>query len=254
MFYRWREPSNILMMTDLANAFLGQTLFIIGGHPSINDMPLGLLNQPGILTMALNNATYAFPKPTFWLTADKPNCYSGHSFHRADIIKFSRLDTSLEHPNGSARELRTFPNLYFYEVAPDRYTPSNFFTEGVPLVWWKSVFPIALQLAWRLGFRQIYLVGCAFWSTKDSHYAWASQLTNAQRAYSQVTYNEDVERLATLTPFFGAAGLEVVSCTENSRANAMLRYEPLGEAVRKTLLKIPDPTPLGLLRHSSTNA
>lgn len=253
MFYRWREPNNIMLMTDLANAYLGQTLFIIGGHPSIKDMPLEILDQPGILTMALNNVPYVFERPTFWLTADNPSCYSGHAFHRPDIIKFARIDTSLERPNNSKRELRSLPNLYFYELDAENYTPENFFTEGVSVAWWKSVFPIALQLAWRLGFRRIYLVGCSFWSSKSQHYAWNVKLTEGERAYSQLTYNADITRLGSLLPYLKLAALEVTSCTENSRANELVGFEPLNEAVEKTLLKIPEPTPLVELRHSSAN-
>lgn len=253
MFYRWRDPNNILLMTDLANAYLGQTLFIIGGHPSIKDMPLELLNQPGVLTMALNNVPYVFDRPTFWLTADKPNCYGGHLYHRPDIIKFARMDTSLEIPNGTTRELRTFPNLYFYELDAERYAPETFFSEGVSVAWWKSVFPISLQLAWRLGFRRIYLVGCSFWTSQSQHYAWGTKLTDAQRTYSQLTYNSDVDRLAALKPYFGTAALEVISCTENSRANGIINYLPFPEAVAQAVGKIPDPTPLHELQHSSSN-
>jgi hypothetical protein len=242
------------MMTDMADAYLGQTLFIIGGHPSIKEMPLELLAQPGVLTMALNNVPYVFESPTFWLTADRPACFGGHVYHRADIVKFARIDTSLDRPLGSKKALREFPNLHFYELDGDRYTPETFFSGGVSMAWWKSVFPISLQLAWRLGFRKIYLVGCSFWSSKAEPYAWPTKLSDSQRAYSQLTYNADVDRLGALRPHFANAGLEVISCTQNSRANELLEFVPLEEAVDLEVKRLPTPTPLHELHHSSATA
>lgn len=253
MFYRWRESEDVLVATDLGGAYCDETLFIIGGHPSINDQPLELLNLPGVMTMALNNVPYTFRRPTFWLTADKPNCYGGHFYHRADMIKLARSDTMLDVPNNADRQLRSFPNTLFYELKPDKYEPENFFSEGNDFVWWKSVFPLALQMAWRLGFRRIYLVGCAFWSTVIKPYAWGTQLSMSNHRYTQTTYDEDITKLRKLSPYFDAAALEVISCTPGSRANEVLRYTPLADAVAQVLKGMPEPTPLEELKHSSAN-
>lgn len=252
MFYRWREPNNILMMTDLANAYLGEDLFILGGHPSLNDEDLQQLEGPGILTMALNNVPYIFPNPTFWLTADKPACYGGHFYHRADIIKFARLDTSMELVRDTDRMLRTFPNTFFYELHAEKYDTANFLTEGVDVAWWKSVFPISIQLAWRLGFRRLFLVGCAFWTSTKRPYAWPVKLTEAQKTNNQLVYNADIDRLATLKPNIEANGLEIYSCTPNSRANELFKFIPLNEAAVEVTRHFPAPTQLQHLYHSST--
>ena len=251
MFYRWREPNNLLMMTDMANAYLGEDLFILGGHPSLGEMSLEALASPGILTMALNNVPYVFPNPTFWLTADKPSCYGAHFYHRGDIIKLARLDTSMELVQGSNRTLRTFPNLFFYELNGEKYDESNFLSEGVDVAWWKSVFPVALQLAWRLGFRRLFLVGCAFWTSTRRPYAWPVKLTEAQKTSNQLTYNADVDRLEKLKPNIKANGLEIYSCTPDSRANELFTFIPLDEAAIEATRHLPAPTELQHLYHSS---
>lgn len=239
------------MMTDFANAFLGEDLFILGGHPSLKDAGLEHLASPGIMTMALNNVPYVFPNPTFWLTADKPTCYGGHFFHRPDIIKFARLDVSLEKTIDTDRELKTLPNMYFYELNGEKYGEGNFLTEGVDVAWWKSVFPISLQLAWRLGFRRVFLVGCAFWTTMKSPYAWPVKLDERQKTSNQMVYNSDISRLKALQPHMEAMGFKVYSCTQDSQANEFLEFLPLEEAVQEVVSYMPKPTPLRLLHHSS---
>jgi hypothetical protein len=251
VFYRWRAPNNILMMTDLANAYLGEDLFILGGHPSLRDAPLESLGSPGVMTMALNNVPYVFPNPTFWLTADKPTCYGSHFFHRPDIIKFARLDMGREATLDTDKVLKDLPNMFFYELNGERYHTGNFLTEGVDVVWWNSVFPISLQLAWRLGFRRVFLVGCGFWNTLKDPYAWPVKLTEKAKTLNQLTYNGDIAKLESLLPHMKAMGFKVYSCTVNSRANELIEFLPVEEAVAEVISYMPKPTPLDKLHHSN---
>ena len=251
MFYRWRKPNDILMMTDLANAYLDEDLFILGGHPSLSDLNLESLSSPGIMTMAMNNVPYVFPNPTFWLTADKPACYGGHFFHRADIIKFARLDASMDLVTGTERQMRTFPSLYLYELNGEKYNEGNFLTEGVDVAWWKSIFPISIQLAWRLGFRRLFFVGCSFWTSKKQPYAWPVKLTEAQKTSNQLVYNADIERLTSLKPHIDAMRLQLYSCTPDSRLNELMTFVPLDEAIVEVAKHLPKPTPLSRVYHSS---
>ena len=252
MFYRWRPPNDILMMTDLSNTYMGKALFILGGSPELNRLPIYLLDEHRLPTMALNNVPYVFPRPTFWLTADKPPCYGSQFYHRTDIIKFARMDHHQCIVPGPPHEtLMHYPMVLFYDVKPGKYTEENFLDDGSDVVWWRSVFPISLQLAWRLGFRKVYLVGCGFWTSSDKPYAWDAKLTPPQRDYSQQTYNEDVDKLRSLMPLFKSKGFSVISCTPNSKATFLPNMD-LESAIKAETALAPKPTPFDDLKHSSS--
>ena len=134
----------------------------------------------------------------------------------------------------------------------ENVTVESFLRVRRDIVWWKSVFPAALQLAWKLGFRRVYLVGCGFHMTAERQYAWRTDLDEAERNWSQNTYNNDINRLKALKPIFDAAGFEVISSTPDSKANGILRYEPLLDAVTIAAAKVRGDTTK--LAHSSSLA
>ena len=251
MFYRWREPGSILMMTDMANAYLGEDLFLLGGHPSLMEVGVEQLDSPGIMTMALNNVPYVFGNPTFWLTADRPTCYGSHFYHRPDIIKLAKIEVSRESVPDTDRPIKSLPSMYFYEINATKYDNGNFLTEGTDFAWWNSVFPISIQMAWRLGFRRIFFVGCAFWTNTRKPYAWPVRITEEQKTTNQLVYNSDIDRLSGLLPHIEASGLQLFSCTPNSRLNELMTFIPLSEAISESLKWMPPPTPLGRVYHST---
>ena len=121
-----------------------------------------------------------------------------------------------------------------------------------PLAWWGSVFPLALQIAWRLGFYRVVLVGCSFkGGVGRPLYAWETALTPDQVSHSLTTYLDDLKRLHSLKPTFLETGFNVVSATPESLANGLLDYLPLEEAVANAMGGVPaEPEPT-TLAHSS---
>lgn len=234
----------------MGGLFRGCPIFIIGGSPALKTLPLELLSASHLPTLALNNVPYVYPRPTMWLTADKPSCFGGHFFARPDILKFAYMNHRDELVAATGKTLKEHPTTLFYTAAIPT-SMQDFFSEEPPFVWWKSVFPISMQLCWRLGARRVYLVGCSFHNRAGQAYAWDVELTQAQADYSQLTYDEDAARLFVLKPLFESHGLEVISCTPHSRANAMFPYMDLEEAIDREMAAMPRPSQLSELQHSS---
>lgn len=252
MFYRYTKAA-CRIPVDLDGTYDGETLFLLGGSPSLRNMPLDLLRKPGIVTLGMNNVPCFFERPNLWVCADKPLCFSPHIFTSPEITKFTMISRrGLEVPDTGGRRIMDCPNVYFFG-ASENFTYQNFLDPARDLVWWRSVFPMALQLAWRLGFRRVYLVGCGFHMNKASgqQYAWSTKLTDDQAQYSHNTYSRDVDRLRNLLPTFSRKGFELLSCTPRSRANEFLTYVPLPEAVQEALRGKPVPADTSTLIHSS---
>jgi len=249
VLYR-RLNDKLFTSADLTGTYAGCSLFVIGGNPVLSTLPLAALESSRLLTLALNNVPYTYPNPTMWLTADKPACYGGHFFARPDIIKFGYMNYRDDVVAATGKPLKEHPMMMFYTATP-AVDENCFFAQVPAFTWWKSVFPISLQLAWRLGVRRVYLVGCAFLTNQEKPYAWAAKLDGFQTKWSQDTYNDDVSRLESLLPLFKENGFSVTSCTPYSKANKLLPYVDLRAAVNHELSLMPKPVPMGELRHSS---
>jgi hypothetical protein len=252
VFYRYSK-AGARTPVDLDGLYQGETLFLLGGSPSLRNLNLEALRRPGVVTLGMNNVPCFFPRPNLWICADKPLCFSPHIFTSPEITKFTMISRrGLEVPDTGGRRIMDCPNMYFFG-ASEKFTFENFLDPGRDLVWWRSVFPMALQLAYKLGFRKIFLVGCGFHmnKAKGEQYAWKTKLTDDQAQYSHNTYSRDVDRLKALLPTFAERGLQVLSSTPRSRANAFLTYVPLEEAVAEALKGKPVQSDTSTLIHSS---
>lgn len=252
MFYRYTKAAARIPV-DLEGMYDGETLFLMGGSPKLRELPLDLLRQAGVITLGMNNLPCFFPKPNLWVCADKPLCFSPHIFTSPEITKFTMISRrGLEVPDTGGKRIMDCPNVFFFG-AHERFTYKNFLDPGRDLVWWRSVFPIALQLAWKLGFKKVFLVGCSFNMNKKTgeQYAWKTKLTADQAQYSHNTYVKDVARLRALLPTFARKGFEVISSTPDSAANEFLSYVPLDQAVEEALRGKPVQSDTSTLIHSS---
>ena len=250
MLYRGIE-GQLYSPADLTGTYNGYPIFIVAGSPVIKELPLEMLEASRLPTLALNNVPYIYSNPTMWLTADRPECFGGHLYARADIIKFAYMNHRDKIVKATKKPVKAHPLMFLYTLREGENIVEEFFSEEPVFSWWKSVFPISLQLAWRLGARRVYLVGSSFKTSRAAPYAWDVEFTRRQTIYSQLTYEQDLDRLKELHPAFKDNGFVVVSCTPDSKANDFLPYIDLSKAIEHELKRMPAKTPTSQLRHSS---
>lgn len=248
MFYRYTAGGR-RKTADLDGLF-GGSLFLCGGHPSLDHEPRELLSAPGIATMAMNNAALLV-RPTLWIGADRPECYSPAILRDAAVLKFARLlyaDSSCAPDDRPWREL---PATFFYGVTDDYFTPATLLDEHPLLAWWKNVFILSLQLAYRLGFREIFLVGVGFTIPPERPYAVDLGLDADEIDYSRRTYQSAERQFRNALPHFAGRGLRVISCTAGSALNDVLPFVPLRDAVASALASFPERSARGIVHASS---
>lgn len=148
------------------NLYKGQRCFIIGNGPSLNRHDLSLLE--GEKVFAVNSFYYKTRetgfKPTFFVVEDemvmKENC---EQFVTYDVpYKFFPTEYKIYHPPG--------PNVYyfrmnhgFYQNGSPYYNLPRFSSDPIKGVYCgQSVTYINLQMAFFMGFSDVYLIGMDF--------------------------------------------------------------------------------------------
>jgi len=249
LFYRFTKDRR-RKAVDLYDLY-GGSVFLCGGHPSLKNEDLSLFSKPGISTLAMNNTATMF-RPSFWVCADKPECYSPSVIHDPGILKFARLCHS-HRQVGNGLLWNHMPGTLFYSDSESAFKLNNVLHRSNKFAWWKNVFIIAIQLCYRLGFRKIYLCGVGLQIEKDAQYAYPSGLTDGQVNKNKGCYNNVYMQLRDIMPHYNRFGLRFVSCTPDSRSNEFLPYMPLTTAVAETLSNYPKVETINV-KHSSEMA
>ncbi len=230
MFFRY--DGEIRKSMDLDNVFSG-ACFLLGGSPCLMDSKDKIANQP-IIKMAMNNAA-TIVRPDLWVGADISKNYSTSVLVDPGVMKFTYISRRDNQVNG--RKWKEMPNTYF--MSSKQTKPNEFFLRGRDFSWDKNVFVLAIQLAYRLGFRKVYLLGCSFKIAQDKQYCYETRLDKAQVEYNQKTYNVAIRQVRSLLGPAKDAGFEIISCTTDSKINEIVPFIDLDQALRDELSTIP---------------
>jgi hypothetical protein len=260
MYYKYSRGCRIPV--DLDGMYPGRTCFIAGGAPSLLNEDLSKLNQPGISLMSMNNTPSVLPTGCvdFWVGLDKPLCYAPRILMDPKIQKFAIIaKKGFPFPyNGKDYTLQQMPNMYFIGTVADddpnvvrRFTYKTLLKPERDFVWWKNTFWVALQIAYRFGFRKVYLIGCAFNLTPDKQYSYDYKLSDYQQQYNQKLYNQTVASLRECKSHFDDVGFQVISATPDSKLNEFYPSVSYDEAIKDALGDYPVSYDLSTCVHST---
>lgn len=234
----------------LRDQFLGHSVFLIGGGPSLKQVDLTKLQQPGIILAAMNNVATVI-RPHLWFSVDMPRNFHETIWRDPGIMKFtmdkyiskgSPIDawdeTSKQYVH-SGLKVNECPNVWGFDHRHG-WDAELFFDDAVPTWGPNDVDPhpsgknntVMLPTLWLLywlGFRVIYLLGCDF-RLGDGNYAFDEQCkpTNAN------LLPWIARRLKELRPYAEAKGLQILNATEGSALEAFDRIS-LDKALEATL-------------------
>ena len=224
-------PAGLRRTVDVQDIYGGCTAMLVGGSPSLLEQPVHLLNERGVLSMAMNNAGIHF-QPTLWVSGDRPECYEPRILLDPNIMKFgivSHAEVKLDKRYGN-KVYREMPNQYFYipedDVPWDEYFSNR---RGVP--WYNNSLFVGIHLLYRLGVRRIILAGSDFGFNGSKVYAHPTNLGEAEKKWNHDLYNSQAYELRRLKPLFDKAGLELYDSSVNSRISQVYRKVTMEEAV-----------------------
>lgn len=224
-------------MAGLENLYLGGQLFLVLSGPSLLELDISLLYQRGVVMMAVNNAA-AIVRPHLWTHGDQPGKFHDAIWRDPGVLKLipsswlsspirSRDDAgalvnSPVSPQDVAGVWSVRRNNSF---SPDKWLWEDTInwgngkraakTNGLPIV--HSTMLQALRLAFYLGFRTVYLLGCDFSMSANYRYAFPERRSQGAVDSNNADYGKLAKLLEMLRPEFDANGFEVLNC--NPRSN-----------------------------------
>jgi len=245
------QPAPMLFNRDGLNMFMGDiykgsSAFLILGGPSFGELlkeetefngkfvsNRELLNMPGFITMATNNAPRSF-RTTLQCSVDDPQNFIKSIWFDPKMTKFVPFDHAEKHIFDNEKWEQTdtvvgeCPNVHFYR-RNEHFQPDQFLTEGT-FNWGehsdaldalgnkggRSVMLVAIKLLYYLGIRKVFLLGCDFKMDSGSKYHFEQSRSVGSQKGNNATYEILKTRFESLLPFFEKADFKVFNCNLNS--------------------------------------
>jgi len=239
---RYGDPLNIIGM------YQGQSCFLVCNGPSITNYEKHLLNQPGIISMGINNgAAYADFRPNLWTAQDPPYKFMRGIWDDPKILKFTMWgyrNCKLFDPQTRqfmTRKLKDLPNLIFHR-RHSSFQAQKWFAES-KIVWGRpkdsggnrSTMLAALHILWFLGFVNVYLLGADFYMDADTKYFFDEDRSKASIRNNNRLFRNLSRYFTELQPYMLQQGFRVWNC--NSRSNLkVFPFQALEAAVRQSVI------------------
>jgi hypothetical protein len=176
MFYRL-SPDGARRDVDLGDACAGPgrtPCWIIGGGPSLADLPAAEVAASPAAKFAVNLAGHGVLRPDFWTSYDPTARFLKSIYLDASITKFVHRARAMDLAPGTTFKVCECPATLFFDRQPQRgyhdfpaggsgwSRPGGGAASDSPaqVTDWQDSLIQAIDIAWRLGFRTLYLVGC----------------------------------------------------------------------------------------------
>ncbi len=248
--YRCTQPAPLLFTQDhhplwLGDQYRGRSAFLIAGGPSFAALNQNLLDQPGILTMGLNNSARTF-RPHLWVSVDSPDHFIRSIWLDPTIQKFTPICHTDKPIFDSDRwefmdlQVGDCPNVVYFK-RNEHFQAAQFLHEDC-LNWGnhkrhgggRSVLLPAIRILFILGIRRVYLLGVDFNMTEADRYHFEQSRSAGSISGNTSTYQLLNERFTQLRPYFEAEDFQVFNCNPQSRLTAF-DHVPYEQAVDRVL-------------------
>lgn len=234
----------------LIDKYRGYPAFLIGGGPSFKELNKTLLDQPGIITMGVNNSPKTY-RPKLWTAVDPPTQFLTSIWRDPCIEKFYPYDFSETNILDSfTREklpikVGDCPNVWFFRrneyFVPERFLFEDTINWGnhTELGGSRSCMLPAVRILFLLGFRTIFLIGVDFQMTEDKKYHFEQERTDSSIRSNNETYKTLNRRFGELRPIFELHDLHIFNCNPQSGLTAF-DHIPYEEAIKMCTNILPD--------------
>ncbi len=283
MFHR-RFTDGTRLDVPLEDAFAGPfrtPCWIIGGGPSLTHLDCQVIQQSPAVKFAVNLAGTGLLRPNLWTSYDPSARFHRSTFLDASILKFVHPRRAMDLVPETTHKVCDCPNLFFFDADARRGFANFLATEHKSVIDWNDSLMQAIDIAYRLGFRTFYLVGCDM-QVRPSHamldagrsagveftpgetlqsycdrcreagasfdesgdvdqYHFDEQKPLPAAIQTDAHYFRVVQYLRLARRAISLAGVELISVTPQSRLNDHFRYQSVAEADASICRDVGDP-------------
>lgn len=147
---------------DLVDQFAGPIetgCWIVGGGPSLAELPVDSIRQSMAPVFGVNLAGSGLLRPDFWTAYDPSARFHRTTYLDSRVLKFVPRRRSRDLVPETTFKVHDCPAAVFFELEGRGYGDAIAAGQSAVLDWCDSLV-MAIDIAYRLGFRRLYLAGC----------------------------------------------------------------------------------------------
>lgn len=231
MFYRLHTDGtrSPVELGDLFGGPVRTACWIIGGGPSLAEAPCADIARSPVPRFGINLAGSGLLRPSLWTSYDPSARFHRSVYLDASILKFVHARRGMDLAPETTFKVCECPGTLFFDRDTQRGYQDFLSPEQRTIVDWNDSLLQAIDIAYRLGFRVLYLAGCDMFVAPS-----AGQIGRAALAGVTYTQREPLDR------FFGRCAAAGIARGELEQADAPRQYhfdeaKPLAAAIQTDL-------------------
>lgn len=138
----------------------GASCFVVGAGPSLAHVDVEALLGTPAPRFCINLAGTGLFRPHFWTAYDPTARFSRSTYLDPGVMKLLPARRAQDLVPESTWKVCDCPNVYFFEGDRDRGFDNFVGTQHSTIVDWNDSLVQAIDVAYQLGFRTVYLLGC----------------------------------------------------------------------------------------------
>lgn len=203
--------------------------WIVGGGPSLSDEVCSTIARSPAARLGINLGGARLIRPTLWTSYDPTVRFHRSVYLDASIWKFVHARRAMDLAPETTFKVCECPGVLCFDRDPQRGFADFLPARPTGIVDWNDSFVQAVEIAYRLGFRVLYLAGCDF-HVRPS----AAQLERARSKGAEYVPRE------LLGDFFDRCAAAGVARDELERLESPAQYhfderKPLAAAIQTDL-------------------
>lgn len=162
LFYRLNtdQQATPVALEDLYAGPQPSACWLIGGGPSLKELPCDAIAVSPLPKMGINLAGAGKLRPTFWTSYDPTVRFHRSVYLDPGVMKFVQRRRAMDLVPETTFKVCECPATFFFDRAGGRGFQDFLSPKSAGIIDWADSMVQGIDILYRLGFRRLYLAGC----------------------------------------------------------------------------------------------